>query len=66
MDLPAGSGGLPTAAALRSIGRAVTRHRSGPLSSAHADFWNTWDQEKLETEVDLCLRRQQVCGGSSR
>ncbi len=37
---------------------------SGPLSSAHADFWNTWDQDKLETEVDVCLRRQQVCGVS--
>jgi hypothetical protein len=35
---------------------------SGPVSSAHADFWNTWDQDKLETEVDACLRRQQVCG----
>jgi Domain of unknown function (DUF1996) len=37
---------------------------SGPVSSAHADFWNTWDQDKLETEVELCLRRQQVCGVS--
>jgi hypothetical protein len=37
---------------------------SGPASSAHADFWNTWDQAKLETEVELCLRRQQVCGVS--
>jgi hypothetical protein len=35
---------------------------SGAVSSAHADFWNTWDQDKLETEVDACLRRQQVCG----
>jgi hypothetical protein len=34
---------------------------SGPVSSAHADFWNAWDQDKLETEVELCLRRQQVC-----
>jgi Domain of unknown function (DUF1996) len=39
---------------------------SGPVSSAHADFWNAWDQDKLETEVELCLRRQQVCGVSSR
>jgi hypothetical protein len=38
---------------------------SGPVSSAHADFWNTWDQDKLETEVELCLRGQQVCGVSS-
>ena len=39
---------------------------SGPVSSAHADFWNTWDQRKLETEVELCVRRQQVCGVSDR
>lgn len=38
---------------------------SGPVSSAHADFWNAWDQHKLETEVELCLRRQQVCAVSS-
>ena len=35
---------------------------SGPVSSAHADFWNTWHQDKLEMEVAACLRRQQVCG----
>lgn len=34
---------------------------SGPLETAHADFWNAWDQRKLETEVEVCLRRQQVC-----
>ena len=38
---------------------------SGPVASAHADFWNAWDQDKLETEVELCLRRQQVCAVSS-
>jgi Domain of unknown function (DUF1996) len=38
---------------------------SGPVTSAHADFWNAWDQDKLETEVELCLRRQQVCAVSS-
>ena len=38
---------------------------SGSVSSAHADFWNAWDQVKLETEVELCLRRQQVCAVSS-
>jgi hypothetical protein len=37
---------------------------SGPLTSAHADFWNAWDQAKLETEVDLCIRREVVCGVS--
>jgi len=34
---------------------------SGDIRTAHADFWNTWDQAKLETEVDLCLRQQHVC-----
>lgn len=34
---------------------------SGPVETAHADFWNTWNQDKLATEVDLCLRQQHVC-----
>ncbi len=38
---------------------------SGPVTAAHADFWNAWDQAKLESEVELCLRRQQVCAVSS-
>ena len=37
---------------------------SGPIHSAHADFWNTWDQEKLEREVAVCLNRNLVCGVS--
>lgn len=37
---------------------------SGPIDSAHADFWNTWDQGKLEREVALCLNRDLVCGVS--
>lgn len=34
---------------------------SGPIESAHADFWNAWDQDKLVTEVELCLHREVVC-----
>jgi hypothetical protein len=34
---------------------------SGDVTTAHADFWNAWDQHKLENEVELCLRRQHVC-----
>lgn len=34
---------------------------SGAIETAHADFWNTWDQAKLDTEVDVCLRQQNVC-----
>ncbi|MDH3754713.1 MAG: DUF1996 domain-containing protein [Acidimicrobiia bacterium] len=35
---------------------------SGPLETVHADFWNAWDQDKLETEVALCINRDVVCG----
>lgn len=35
---------------------------SGSTDTAHADFWNTWDQDKLEREVALCLNRDLVCG----
>jgi hypothetical protein len=30
--------------------------------TAHADFWNVWDQDKLEGEVANCLNRDLVCG----
>jgi hypothetical protein len=30
--------------------------------TGHADFWNVWDQEKLEEEVALCLNLDLVCG----
>ena len=35
---------------------------SGPIDTAHADFWNAWDEDKLVDEVDLCLHRDLVCG----
>ena len=38
------------------------RLASGELYTAHADFLNGWDPERLETEVDLCIRRDVVCG----
>jgi hypothetical protein len=38
---------------------------SGGVWSGHADFVNTWDQDKLETEVASCLHRQVVCGVTS-
>jgi hypothetical protein len=37
---------------------------SGSILSGHADFWNVWDQDKLEQEVALCLNRGLVCGVS--
>ena len=38
---------------------------SGAVETAHADFWNVWDQTKLEGEVANCLNRGLVCGVSS-
>lgn len=38
---------------------------SGGVTSGHADFMNGWDQEKLASEVDLCLHRKVVCGVTS-
>jgi hypothetical protein len=38
---------------------------SGGVETAHADFWNVWDQTKLEGEVANCLNRNLVCGVSS-
>ena len=35
---------------------------SGAIETAHADFWNVWDQDKLEGEVANCLNRDLVCG----
>ncbi|MEM9515212.1 MAG: DUF1996 domain-containing protein [Actinomycetota bacterium] len=38
---------------------------SGSVLTGHADFWNVWDQDKLEREVELCINRDLVCGVSS-
>ena len=38
---------------------------SGGLLTGHADFVNSWDQEKLEDEVELCIGRDIVCGVTS-
>ena len=37
---------------------------SGDILSGHADFWNAWHQDKLENEVDVCIRRDLPCGVS--
>ena len=39
---------------------------SGGILSGHADFWNAWHQDKLEREVDVCLRRDLPCKISGR
>ena len=38
---------------------------SGPLSTGHADFFNAWDEAKLRTEVETCIRRGLTCGVAS-
>jgi hypothetical protein len=43
-------------------GRPELLLASGALTTAHADFLNAWDQDKLETEVRLCINRQLTCG----
>ncbi|HEY5985509.1 MAG TPA: DUF1996 domain-containing protein [Streptosporangiaceae bacterium] len=35
---------------------------SGATFTAHGDFWNTWDQAKLEHLVDTCLNAGMNCG----
>jgi hypothetical protein len=37
---------------------------SGDIHSGHADFWNTWQQDKLEREVAHCIGRNLVCNVS--
>lgn len=37
------------------------RLASGPLVSAHGDFFNAWDPTGLEREIAQCIRRRAVC-----
>ena len=46
---------------MRKVMVEVEVSLDGCMGGEHADFWNTWNQRKLETEVDACLRRQLVC-----
>jgi hypothetical protein len=38
---------------------------SGGVLTGHADFINSWNQQKLEDEVRYCLHRDVVCGVTS-
>jgi hypothetical protein len=38
---------------------------SGSVLTAHADFFNAWDPDKLRTEVEMCLDRGLVCDVAS-
>jgi hypothetical protein len=37
---------------------------SGDIHSGHADFWNTWHQQKLGNEIAKCIHRELVCNVS--
>lgn len=37
---------------------------SGDIHSGHADFWNTWQQDKLTNEIEVCIHRDLVCNVS--
>src|SRR5690606_1069321 len=43
-------------------GDAVVALASGSPYSAHADFFNGWDQAALEREVAACINRSLICG----
>lgn len=34
---------------------------SGNIYGAHGDFWNAWDPDGLEREINACIRRGAVC-----
>ncbi|MDZ7676042.1 MAG: DUF1996 domain-containing protein [Acidimicrobiales bacterium] len=38
---------------------------SGPIDTAHADFWNLWEPAALEREVRACLHGDVVCGNAA-
>ena len=38
---------------------------SGETGTAHADFFNAWEPEALQREIESCLHREVVCGVAS-
>ena len=38
---------------------------SGDIITGHADFFNSWNQAKLTSEIKICLQRKVVCGISN-
>ncbi len=38
---------------------------TGGLLTGHADFFNAWDETKLQREIAVCLHRKVVCGVTS-
>lgn len=47
-----------------ALGPETLTLSSGDVLGAHADFWNTWDQDALTREVTACLHRDAVCNVS--
>lgn len=43
-------------------GTLAFRLSSGPAYTMHADFWNTWEQERLDQLVEDCLVARVHCG----
>lgn len=62
---------VPVPQLLLTIGYPVTGGghdlslASGSLLTGHADFFNAWDEDKLRTEVESCIRRGLTCGVAS-
>ena len=48
---------------LTPTGDVALRLSSGPFYSLHADFWNTWQQPRLDQLVAECLNAHVRCGG---
>jgi hypothetical protein len=38
---------------------------SGSIETAHADFYNAWEEEKLAEEVGYCIQADVICGAPS-
>jgi Domain of unknown function (DUF1996) len=58
---------VPVPQLLLAVGYGVTGPAdlslaSGSLVTAHADFFNGWDEDKLATEVRDCIRGEVTCG----
>jgi Domain of unknown function (DUF1996) len=39
---------------------------TGDMSTAHADFMNGWDEERLAQLIRACLKADEYCGGGNR
>ena len=69
------SGGVCKAPFIRPLPRVILRWEypvgintgiialsSGPTYTAHGDFWNTWNQERLNSLNESCINKNVRCG----